>query len=354
MATIEKRILDNGTTVFRVKIRTRGHKAHSKTFSRMTDAKQYVRQVETAIDEGKFYRQLEGKKRTLAEAIDRFIAEGRLRPKCESQQLTQLKWWKKNAGHMFIADFSSATFFDIRAIFFQEKDRRGNIRQSNTLNRYRAPLSRVFKACLQWRWLDVHPLIGVEKEREPRGRDRFLSEDEIARLLEACDRSPCPALKCIVVLALSTGMRRDEVRYLKWSDVDLKAGAIIVQETKNGDRKRVAVRGKALELLKEHSKVRYAYSDYVFVGKYSRNYGNPLDHRGFFNAAVKDAKIENFRFHDLRHSCASYLAMNKASDKEIQEVLGLKTVQMTKRYAHLRDSHVASVVEDMNRKMFGS
>lgn len=66
-----------------------------------------------------------------------------------------------------------------------------------------------------------------------------------------------------------------------------------------------------------------------------------------------DCKIEDFRFHDLRHSAASYLAMNGASLAEIAEVLGHKTLQMVKRYAHLSEAHTASVVEKMNNKIFG-
>jgi len=69
---------------------------------------------------------------------------------------------------------------------------------------------------------------------------------------------------------------------------------------------------------------------------------------------LKVAKIENFHWHDLRHTCASYLAMNGASLAEIAEVLGHKTLQMVKRYAHLSQAHTARVVTSMNEKMFGA
>ena len=75
--------------------------------------------------------------------------------------------------------------------------------------------------------------------------------------------------------------------------------------------------------------------------------------RESFTSALVKAGIENFRFHDLRHSCASYLAMNGASLAEIAEILGHKTLQMVKRYSHLSDSHVAGVLERMNREVIG-
>ncbi len=79
----------------------------------------------------------------------------------------------------------------------------------------------------------------------------------------------------------------------------------------------------------------------------------PWDSRSAWLSALKKANIQEFRFHDLRHSCASYLAMNGASLAEIAEVLGHKTLQMVKRYAHLSEAHTAKVVQSMNERIFG-
>ena len=182
----------------------------------------------------------------------------------------------------------------------------------------------------------------VKKPAMPRGRVRFLDDDERRRLLDACLVSESPHLYPTVVLALSTGMRRGEILGLRWRDVDLKAGFAILHDTKNGERRRVPITGHALIVFRNHSKVRSLDSDHVFV-----------DVRRAWLTAVKRAGIEDFRFHDLRHSAASYLAMNGASPGEIAEVLGHKTLQMVKRYAHLSESHTRSVVESMNREVFG-
>ena len=107
--------------------------------------------------------------------------------------------------------------------------------------------------------------------------------------------------------------------------------------------------GHALELMKQRSKVRLLNSQLVFPGK---NLKTPVDLRTPFETALKRAGIEDFRWHDLRHSCASYLAMNGASLAEIAEILGHKTLQMVKRYAHLSDAHTSKVVARMNEAIF--
>lgn len=99
------------------------------------------------------------------------------------------------------------------------------------------------------------------------------------------------------------------------------------------------------------SKIRRIDTDLVFPGHASST--KPIDLRTPFETALKRAGIEDFRWHDLRHSCASYLAMNGASLAEISEVLGHKTLSMVKRYAHLGQAHTSRVVESMNTKIFG-
>ena len=101
--------------------------------------------------------------------------------------------------------------------------------------------------------------------------------------------------------------------------------------------------------MEERTKIRRIDTDLVFPG---RRRNRPIDLRTPFETAVKRAGIEDFRWHDLRHSAASYLAMNGATLAEIAEVLGHKTLAMVKRYAHLSQAHTARVVEAMNVKIF--
>jgi integrase len=152
-------------------------------------------------------------------------------------------------------------------------------------------------------------------------------------------------------MALSTGMRYSEQMNLTWKDVDLHAGYAIAHHTKNQERRRIPLAGYALDLLKAHAKVRRLDSKLVFP--YRHDPCKPMLLRFYFDKALSDAGIADFRWHDLRHCTASYLAMNGATLAEIAEVLGHKTLAMVKRYSHLSDGHVSSVVSSMNDKLFG-
>jgi integrase len=153
-----------------------------------------------------------------------------------------------------------------------------------------------------------------------------------------------------VILALSTGGRKMELLSLCWPDVDLKRSTLTFHQTKNGERRAVPLTGQALTLMRQHAKVRRLDTALVFPDATGER---PLSIRDAFEGAVERASIEDFRFHDLRHSAASYLAMNGASLMEIAAVLGHRTLQMVKRYAHLSEQHTRSVVERMNKAMFG-
>jgi len=212
-------------------------------------------------------------------------------------------------------------------------------------------LSHAFSIAVnEWEWLDSNPMAKVKKPTLPRPRVRFLNDTERNKLLLACKASPCSYLYPVVVMALSTGARYSEIMNLRWRDIDMKRGVARLEQTKNGERRSLPLVAAAFdEVLRLHHTSKAAPSDYLFP----RSDGlAPMEIRKHWEAALKSAEITDFRFHDLRHTAASYLAMNGATLAEIAEVLGHKTLQMVKRYAHLSDLHVASVVERMNRAIF--
>ena len=137
---------------------------------------------------------------------------------------------------------------------------------------------------------------------------------------------------------------------LTWDRVDLKAGTAFLEVTKSGERRTLPIRGPALKSLIEYAKVRRLDSKFVFPSLDGRK---SFSFRPYWERALNRAEIEDFRFHDLRHTTASYLAMNGATLIEIADVLGHKTLEMVKRYAHLADSHKAGVLEKMNAAVFG-
>jgi integrase len=229
---------------------------------------------------------------------------------------------------------------------------RGAPRSPATVVRYLAALSHALTVAVkEWGWLEANPLAKVSKPKEPRGRVRYLADDERERLLNACRESANPFLYTAVVLALSTGARRTEIWSLRWPDVDLQRGVITLHETKNGERRVLPLVGHAHEQVKEHARVPRLDTDLLFPSR--RDPKQPIDLRKPWETALQKAGIADFRWHDLRHCCASYLAMNGATLAEIAEVLGHKTLQMVRRYAHLSEAHTARVVAAMNAKIFG-
>lgn len=353
MATIEKRIADNGETSYRVKVRLKGYPAQTATFKRQTDAKKWAQQTEAAIREGRHFKTAEAKKHTLGELVDRYIKDVLpTKPKQIKDQSLQLTWFKGEIGAYNLADITPAVIAQYRDKLLTEPNNKGKIRTPATVVRYMAALSHAFSVAVnEWQWLEDSPIRKVKKPKEPRGRVRFLDDSERERFLTACKKSSNAWLYPCVILALSTGMRQGELMGLKWRDVNLKDGFIILHETKNGERRRVPLSGHALEILREHAKVRRFDTDLLFPGKVHKD--EPIDLRKPFETVLKRAEINDFHWHDLRHCTASYLAMNGASLAEIAEILGQKTLQMVKRYAHLSDGHVSNVVASMNAKIFG-
>ncbi len=355
MANIEKRVSTDGDTSYRVKVRLRGCPTQTATFAKLTDAKDWAKITEGAIKDRRFFKNTESKKRTLGDLIDRYIEDVLpQKPKSKDKQGSQLEWWKKQLGDYFLIDVSPALIVEHRDKLAKEKTKFKRPYSPATINRYLAALSHAFTVAVNdWGWLEDSPMRKVSKPREPRGRVRYLSDDERKALLGACQESPSPYLYPLVVLALSTGMRQGEILGLKWDDVNLDKQYLILHETKNGERRRVPLTGLAQAEIKKLSKVRRIDTPLLFPDDNRRLKRQTFDLRTHWETALEKAEIKDFRFHDLRHSTASYLAMNGASLAEIAEVLGHKTLQMVKRYAHLSEAHTSKVVASMNKKIFG-
>lgn len=360
MANIQKRVLKSGETSYRVQVRLKGHPTETASFHRLTDAKRWAQQTEAAIREGRHFKTVEAKKHTMAQTIDRYSKEVLAHRENPVNQKTYLKYWKEKLGDYRLSDITPALIVEHRNALVGSKNKYGRSIGLATANRYSQALGHVFTVAMkEWGWINQNPLLNIAKYKEPRGRVRFLSDDERIALLEACKDSDNPYLYTVVVLALSTGARKMEILGLKWQDIDFERKQIILHETKNDERRTLPLQGYALSLIQEHAKVRKLGCDYVFPSKKAKKDANgkivyqPIDIRTAWENALKKAEVEDFRFHDLRHSAASYLAMNGASLAEIAAVLGHKTLQMVKRYAHLSEAHTHDVVSKMNEKVFG-
>ncbi len=357
MATIEKRQEKDGTISYRVKIRLKGHPTETATFERRTDARIWAQQTEAAIREGRYFKVYESKRRTLEDLIARYKLEEL--PKLRSDQNkreSHLAWWSAKLGRYHLKDITPAMLTECRNKLLNEPITRngepvkGTKKAAGTVNRYLATLSAAFACAVKdWSWMDENPMLNVRKPKEPRGRVRFLSASELNTLLDAVSQSTETYLWPVVLIALSTGARWSEILGLRWQNVDFKHNIIRLEQTKNDERRSVPIGQDLRKILKYHHKDRRLDTDLLFP----RSDGKaPKQIRKQWEAALKKSEVPDFHFHDLRHTCASNLAMGGASLLEIAEILGHKTIQVTQRYSHLTKTHTAEVVERMNKKMF--
>lgn len=351
MATVEKRHGRHGDVSWRARVRV-GGQSRSKTFARRANAKAWAAAVENDLRYGRYVPDAMALRRTVGELIDRYIAWLPHKPRNRDQKSVKqmLEWWQGELGAVPVAQCTPAVVAALRDKLAAGQTSRRRARSPATVNRYLARLSHVFTvACKEWGWAEDNPVRRVSRLREAAGRTRFLSDQERTALLDACEVSPCPYLHLIVVLALSTGARRGEILGLRWRDVDLQRGRLVFRETKNGECRVAPLRGTARDALRTLGEVRHNDSDWVFP---SLDGTRPRDIQTAWAKAVRAAGIDDFRFHDLRHSAASYLVMSGASDIEVAEILGHRTLQMVRRYSHLSDAHAGTVVARMNAEIF--
>jgi integrase len=203
-----------------------------------------------------------------------------------------------------------------------------------TVNRDLAALKHALRLAVKWGYLEASPADQVAKFREPPGRIRYLTREEAAALINECSKP----LRPLVVTALHTGMRLGELLALEWENVDLERRQIRVVDSKNNDFRVVPMNAVVYNTLSPAARRKGR----VFTSRYGRPYR--WIHNGF-HAACARAGINDFKFHDLRHTFASWLAMEGIPLSTIGSLLGHRTTQMTARYAHLAPEYLADVVE---------
>ncbi|MBU2754453.1 site-specific integrase [Acidithiobacillus sp. CV18-2] len=347
MAAIEKRTASDGTTSYRVKVRLRGHPVQGATFASLTKAKQWGAQTEAAIREGRYFQTVEAKRHTLAETIKRYERENLPGMKSAQHRRGYNAFWIERLGAFTLADLTPAAINDALRDLATERNL-----GPQSVTHYRQALASVLtEAVKTWQWMEQSPMHRVPKPALPRGRTRYLSDDERARLLEACKASTNADLYTAVLLALTTGGRQAETMGATWRQVDLNRATLTLEETKNGSRRSLHLVEPVLALLRERSKLRRIDSDLLFPSRV--NPRQPVDLRQPWERALRDANIENFHWHDLRHTFASMAAMNGASLPELAALLGHRTLQMVQRYAHLSPQHTANLAERVASKMLG-
>jgi integrase len=219
-----------------------------------------------------------------------------------------------------------------------------------TANRHLSLLSRMLKLAVTWGFLDKNPAVGIRKAQENNERHRYLSDEEIVRLLEALRGDQNPVAAAFFEFLLYTGVRKGEALAAKWEHVDLLKRVWFLPRTKNGKARHVILNPLAVELLERQDRV--PGNPYLFPGKVA---GQPLNNpQKCFNRALKQAGIGDFRIHDLRHTHASIAINNGASLYEVQNLLGHSQAKTTTRYAHLADETLRRVSDKVSKTILNA
>ncbi|WP_426690002.1 tyrosine-type recombinase/integrase [Rhodanobacter ginsengiterrae] len=355
MATIVRRVGHDGTTSYQARVRVRGERPRSRTFKRKTDAVAWATKAESDLGHGSYVPTTADRRRTLGELIDKFTAEYlpvKPNSKDGAKVAAMLQWWKDQAGFVTLDKLTPQTVAGYRAeLSAKPSARGGGVLSGATVNRYLAALSAVCKwAWKELGWLPSNPVLAITKRSEGAGVVRFLSDDERKSLLTECRASDDPNIYCAVMLALATGARRGNIFPLRWEDVDLERMTLLFADTKNGQPRRVPIVGPAVAAIRQQWERDPTQKGWVFKGRSDDAPAN-LDKPW---AKVRDAAgLVDFRFHDLRHTTASYLTMNGASLAEVAEALGHRTLVMARRYIHMTGDHTRGVLERMAGNFLG-
>lgn len=210
-------------------------------------------------------------------------------------------------------------------------------------NRVIAMLSKMFSLASQWGYLDegmINPVASIEPFPE-KSRDRFVTQDEMPKLLVAIESEENPYIRALIWLYLLTGLRKDELRTLKWSDIDLKRSEVRLADTKTGRPHYLPFPIHAIEILK--SLPRQIDNPFVFCG---RKYGYPVHNVSKPWLRIrKAAEIEDVRLHDLRRTLGSWLAISGHSLPLIGRILNHTNASTTQVYARFSQDPLREALE---------
>ena len=345
MATITK----TKTGSWKAIVRKTGWPTTSKTFRVKRDATDWARQVEDEMVRGVFIDRASSHRYALTAALDRYLAEVSPTKKAstEATDIRRAKVLKK-----YLGNYSLTALTPERIGQFRDKRIREG-KSASTVRLELALLSHLYTTAIrEWRLgLTGNPVSMVRKPTPAPGRNRRLKPTEEKRLLDACDAQSNPMLGWIVRLAIYTGMRQGEIESLTRDQVDLKRRLIKLTETKNGSARTVPLTMAAINVLREaiNNSVRPIDTPLIFFGEPGRDgKRRPHTFKPAWFKALQSAKINGLRFHDLRHEAVSRLVEAGLNDQEVAAISGHKSMQMLKRYTHLRAEDLVSKLDEIN------
>ena len=285
---------------------------------------------------------------TVAAALDRYVKEVVPTKKSGSQRrdIGRAEFLKSRLGQYSLAALSAELIADFR------DQRLAEGKANNTVRLELALLSHMYTIAIkEWSLgLTANPVLNIRKPSPGQGRNRRLNGDEEIRLLEACDEHSNPFLGWIVRIALYTSMRKSEITSLTREQINLEKRTIFLPDTKNGSVRTVPLTKKAYSAVKEalNHPIRPIDTNLIFPGEPGREgQRKPYIINRVWAQALERAEITGLRFHDLRHEATSRFVEAGLSDQEVASITGHKSMQMLRRYTHLRSQDLVSKINNI-------
>ncbi len=221
-----------------------------------------------------------------------------------------------------------------------EEYKRGRIEEVKpaSVNRELACLKVIFSLAMKWKIVNDNPVKEIKFFTEQKIEMRILDKEEIDRLIHCA----CGHLKSVITLAINTGMRKGEILNLKWNDIDFEKHFIIIKESKSGRSRKIPMNLSAINALRRIERE----SEYVFFNPKTKKCFRDI--KTAFKSACRRAGIENLRFHDLRHTAATYMVTGGVDLVTVAEILGHADIKMTMRYAHPTPENKRKAVNVLN------
>ncbi len=342
MATITK--TDSGS--WKALIRRKGWPTIIKTFRIRRDAEDWARTTEDEIIRGIYVPRKDSEKLTVAAALDRYQKEISPTKKASTfdRERSRIRIVRNALGKYSLASLTSDTIA-------KHRDKRlADGKSNNTVRRELSLLGHLYTTAIR-EWglgIAVNPVTNVRKPTPGKARDRRLDAEEEVMLLAACDEHSNPFLGWMVRLALYTAMRHGEIASLTASQVNLTKRTVFLSDTKNNDVRTVPLTDKAYSTIKEvlDFPIRPGDTNLLFYGNPGRDgKRRPYQSGRVWDDALVRAEITNLRFHDLRHEATSRLVEAGLSDQQVSAITGHKSMQMLKRYTHLRNEDLVSLIK---------
>jgi len=303
-------------------------------------AESIVAKVKIQLIEGQYFDRMEERTRTFDELMDRFEREHLV--KLVSRQTCEVfvKHFRKFFGDRTLAKITPKLIVEYKSSRYTM-----GVKPA-TINRELTCLRKAFSlAKREWEWCRDNPVSRVSAEKGANKRDRWLTEEEEAQLL-----AMCPSwLRELMLFALHSGMRLGEILALTWNGVDLFRKTVTVFRSKNGERRTVPANQTVMALLKEKAKVRHLTTNMVFPSR-TGTLIDPNHLRRALRTATRKAGLQDFHFHDLRHTFATRLVQSGVDLYKVQRLLGHKSPTMTQRYAHHYPESLRDGVEILDRR----